>query len=245
MNQSILISILMSFSLVNFIPNLNQNTNTQLEQAYTTSDSTDLESEGSSIYPDFKEWTIDSKQLKNLFVGSYFTGSKNPKVLWLEYLDVECPFCKRFHQDWVLSKLMSKYSGDMVYSIQHFPLSFHENAMSWSVALECIWSMLWSNKFFDYWFSLLSLPLEDKPTYKNLWSIAKKYSINENNFKKCYNSSKFNLKINKQSTQWVNLFNVQWTPANVFINIKTLKWIIVPWAYPIADVEKAVNKILE
>ncbi|MBP9853309.1 MAG: thioredoxin domain-containing protein [Candidatus Omnitrophica bacterium] len=53
-------------------------------------------------------------------------GSKDAKVTITEFMDLECPFCARFHAPIV--EALKAYPNDVNYVIKNFPLSFHANA---------------------------------------------------------------------------------------------------------------------
>lgn len=66
-------------------------------------------------------------------------GDPNAPVTVVEYMDVECPFCKRY-SDRVFPKIVKDYvrSGKVYYRIRHFPLSrAHPHALKGGVAAEC------------------------------------------------------------------------------------------------------------
>ena len=62
-------------------------------------------------------------------------GAKNAKVTLIEYSDLECPFCKRFHP--TVQQAMKDYEGKIAWVYRHFPLSFHPEAMPLAVGAEC------------------------------------------------------------------------------------------------------------
>lgn len=65
-------------------------------------------------------------------------GGKDAKVKIVEFSDLECPFCARFHTD-TLPQLISEYidSGEVSLEYRHFPLSFHPQAKPLAIATEC------------------------------------------------------------------------------------------------------------
>ena len=53
-------------------------------------------------------------------------GNLKSKVIVLEYSDLECPFCKKFHTD-TMNDIYKKYDGKVGFAFRHFPLTFHSN----------------------------------------------------------------------------------------------------------------------
>lgn len=62
-------------------------------------------------------------------------GSANAPVTIIEYSDLECPFCIRFHA--TQETLMKEYAGKIKWVHRHFPLDFHANAKPYAYAAEC------------------------------------------------------------------------------------------------------------
>lgn len=62
-------------------------------------------------------------------------GNADARYVWIEYSDLQCPFCKREHPD--LLKLTGEYKDEMAYNFRHFPLSFHQYAQKLAESAEC------------------------------------------------------------------------------------------------------------
>src|SRR3989338_8524554 len=77
------------------------------------------------------------------------TGPANAKITVIEFSDIQCPFCQRFHP--TLQQLMAEYPNDIKWVYKHFPLSsIHPNAQSAAEASECLAEQLGDEGFFDY-----------------------------------------------------------------------------------------------
>lgn len=66
-------------------------------------------------------------------------GKADAKVVFLNYSDTECPYCKAFHEDG-FKKLRESYKDnkDVAIVYRHFPLSFHTLAPKESEASLCV-----------------------------------------------------------------------------------------------------------
>lgn len=63
-------------------------------------------------------------------------GPKNGKITLIEYSDLECPFCKRFHE--TMKQLLAKYPNDVRWVYRHSPIDqLHSKARSEAAAVEC------------------------------------------------------------------------------------------------------------
>ncbi len=74
---------------------------------------------------------LDAVDEKN----DHIRGAKNAEVTIVEYSDIECPFCSRFHE--TMTQVMKEYDGKVRWVYRHFPLSFHQNAKPAALASEC------------------------------------------------------------------------------------------------------------
>ena len=63
-------------------------------------------------------------------------GSPKDDVIFLSYSDTECPFCKSFENN-VVKKIESNYNGKIGYAYRKYPLSFHTQAYTESLAAFC------------------------------------------------------------------------------------------------------------
>lgn len=63
-------------------------------------------------------------------------GNLKNKVVVLEYSDLECPFCKKFHTE-TMNNIYTKYSGKVSFAFRHFPLTFHKKAPKEAEATLC------------------------------------------------------------------------------------------------------------
>ena len=77
----------------------------------------------------FPKGTLTSEQVTTILADMPVDGnSKSPFVL-IEYSDLQCPYCKKFHHDDATpKKLLDKYGDKLSFIFKHFPLSFHQNA---------------------------------------------------------------------------------------------------------------------
>jgi len=63
-------------------------------------------------------------------------GATNAKVTIIEYSDLECPFCKRFHP--TLRRVLEEYPDDVRWVYRHFPIQqLHSKAPAEANAVEC------------------------------------------------------------------------------------------------------------
>lgn len=126
--------------------------------------------------------------------GDHIRGNLNAPVKIVEYSDMECPFCKRFHS--TMQQVTDEYGkdGKVAWVYRHFPLdSIHSKARPEAVAAECA-NELGGNdvfwKFTDRFFELT--PSNNQTDIQAvLPQIAREIGLNESTFGACLTSGKY------------------------------------------------------
>ena len=79
----------------------------------------------------------------------HLKGSIDAPVALIEYSDLECPFCKRFHPE--VQKAVEKYENQIVWAYRHFPLeAIHPSARPLAEGSECAAQLGGNDKFWEY-----------------------------------------------------------------------------------------------
>jgi len=177
--------------------------------------------------------SISLNKVKQVTENTYILWNPDAKISFVEYSDLECPFCKKLHNAWTIDQILSVYKDKVNFIFKQFPLNFHPNAKKEHEAALCAWELWWSDKYYKYittifqrttsngrWFALDALV----PLAKELW-------LPEAKFKQCLNSGKYASRIQKEISEWQD-FGVTWTPWNVIINKETWEYKVLPGAYP-------------
>lgn len=141
-------------------------------------------------------------------------GPENAKVTLVEYSEFQCPFCKRFHP--TVKQILEEYKDDVKYTFKHFPLSFHLNARSASIASECAGDQ---GKFVEYGDTLFENQEEwsqEEAPEAIYDKYAKNLGLDVAEFKTCMTDGDFGYKIDQHMVEGAE-FGVSGTPA-MFIN---------------------------
>lgn len=79
----------------------------------------------------------------------HYFGSKDAEIVIIEYSDLECPYCARFHT--TMHQVVEDYGGKVAWVYRHLPLeSIHPNAYNKALAAECIASLGNNDKYWKY-----------------------------------------------------------------------------------------------
>lgn len=184
----------------------------------------------------------DEDTIAKVKEGAHFKGNKDAKILWIEYSDLECPFCKRLHDNGTITDLEEKYGDDLVFSFQHYPLPFHNNAARAAEAAECAAEAGWEEKYFEYVEAVFALgtPTNDG----NLKQAAQDVGLSGDEIMACADEGKFADKIQDQMDTGNSAFGVTGTPGNVLINMETREYRVISGAYPTSEFITNIDAML-
>lgn len=184
----------------------------------------------------------DASVIDQIKAESPIDGNPDATITYIEYSDLECPFCAKLHNDGTPSALQEKYGDDMNIVFQHFPLDFHANALRAAQGLECA-----NEQWVDY-YALIDSSFE---VYNNnnfsldgfydlaVWLWADKAALEE-----CVASEKYEEKVLAQQTTGQNLFGITGTPGNALVNNLTGEYEVISGAFPVASFEEIIDRML-
>lgn len=116
-------------------------------------------------------------------------GASNARVTLIEYSDLECPFCKRFHP--VIAQLLENYPNDVRWVYRHAPLAqLHSKAPKEAEAAKCAQEQGKGWEFVDKVFEVT--PTNNGLDPAELPKIAAQVGVvNAVQFKSCLDSGKY------------------------------------------------------
>ncbi len=185
---------------------------------------------------------LDKEVLNKIKSNTYLKWNKDAKVSWIEYSDLECPFCAKLHNSDVPSSIEKTYWNNVNIYFNSFPLEFHKNAMPAARIIECAWEQKWATAFY----ALVEKSFKDEKSDKDyLVAEAVKLWINKTTLEKCVADWKFDSKITEQQKTWTATFGVSWTPASILINNDTGEYEVLSWALPFTSFKETIDKLLK
>jgi len=170
-------------------------------------------------------------------------GNINAPVKIIEYSDLECPFCKKFH--YTLKNIKSIYGDQVVIVYRHFPLSsLHSKAIKEAQATECVYKLGGNSVFWEYVDKIFEVtPSNDGLDLSLLPEMAGQVGIKKESFESCLKDDYGADIVKKQFEEAVNA-GAQGTPFSVVIG-KGDKRYPVLGAYPLDEVKKIVDAALK
>ena len=83
--------------------------------------------------------TPDLTKIDPVTEDDHIRGNPNAPIVFVEYSDYDCPFCKNFHE--TMKRIMDEYgaTGEVAWVYRHFPLpQLHPSAPKIAEAAECV-----------------------------------------------------------------------------------------------------------
>ena len=174
----------------------------------------------------------------------HIRGDKNARILLVEYSDLECPFCKRFHP--TAKQVVDEYKGQVAWVYRHFPLDqIHSKADKEAEAVECanelggedgFWKL--TDKIFEVTPANNGLNLDDLP------KLAGEVGLNQSAFKTCLDSGKYAAHVEEDYQGGIKA-GITGTPGNILLDTKTGKTKLIPGAVPFDQFKVAIDDLLK
>ena len=122
----------------------------------------------------------------------HIRGNPSADIVFVEFSDTECPFCKRFHA--TMQQIIAEFgkSGKVAWVYRQFPIvQLHSKAPKESEALECAAELGGNGKFWEYADRIFEItPSNDGLDPSELPRIASKIGLNEGLFIECLSSGR-------------------------------------------------------
>ena len=181
--------------------------------------------------------------------NDYILGSKNADFFILEYSDLECPFCKEYHQN-VVKEVSDDFikTGKVAFVFRQFPIAkplasknLHPTSIEEAKATECIGQLAGDKKYYEFISLMFELSSSDGHFNTSaLPEIVKKFGVDKVKWQACMDNEKTFNKIENSFGEGVNA-GVQGTPTVFVIGSDGIATKIPPQALNI-DVIKTIIK---
>lgn len=186
---------------------------------------------------------VSAKDVQPLTDSDHVRGNKDARILLIEYSDLECPFCKKFHP--TVQQTLEQYKDQVAWVYRHFPLDpIHSKADKEAEAVECaaelggedgFWKLV--DKIYEVTPSNNGLNLDDLP------KLAAEVGLNQNSFKTCLDSGKYADHVEADYQGGVKS-GISGTPGTILLDKKTSKTKLVPGAVSVESLKSEIDGLL-
>ncbi len=184
-----------------------------------------------------------SGKIKPVSEKDHIRGNANARLTLVEYSDLECPFCKRFHP--TMQDLMKTYRDKIRWVYRHFPLSFHQNAEKEAEATECVSELGGNEKFWTYVDKIFEKTTSNGTGFApdQLGPLAAEVGVDQTAFQSCLDSGKYSQLVKDQIADGTT-GGISGTPSTFLIDANGKSQLIVG-AQPIDAFKTEIDKLLK
>jgi len=176
--------------------------------------------------------------------ADHIRGNINAKAIVVEFSDLECPFCKRFHP--TMKQILNDYRGEVAWVYRHFPLDqLHPKARREAEAAECASGLGGNDKFWAYIDRVFEItPSNNGLDPALLPQIASDIGLDRKEFESCLASGKYASLVSADVDDAVNA-GAGGTPYSVILD-RTGKIInVIPGALPYEQVKSLISTAIQ
>jgi len=170
-------------------------------------------------------------------------GNPDAEVSLIEYSDLECPYCKRFHV--TARALVKRYAGRVNWVYRQFPLSFHANAGIEAQASECAAALGGDKAFWPFIDAIFERTQSNGYGFARdaLVPLAAAIGLDATRFKSCLDTGEQSARVREDARDGAAV-GVTGTPGNIILNNRTGKAMLREGAVPLDRLMTDVERIL-
>jgi len=172
--------------------------------------------------------------------NDHIIGNTNAKIIVVEYSDLECPYCKGFHNT---MHGVIENNKNVAWVFRHYPIpQLHSKAFKEAEATECAWEQGGNDAFWKYTDRVFEItPSNNGLDVAELPKIAQSIGLNVASFNDCLASGKFKNKVQADIDDGVKA-GVNGTPSSfILVNGKLID--AIPGAQPYESVMQRLSTI--
>ena len=171
-------------------------------------------------------------------------GDRNARIMLVEYSDLECPFCQRFHS--TARQVVDEYDGQVAWVYRHFPLKFHQNSQKEAEASECAAELGGNDVFWKYIDTIFERTATNGTGFAldKLTPLAQEIGLNGNDFRECLDSGRYKQNVLDEMAGGQST-GVTGTPGNILLDTKTGETRFIPGAVPFDQIKPVIDELLQ
>ncbi len=152
----------------------------------------------------------------------HIRGNANAEISLIEYTDIECPFCKKFHA--TPSALLAHFGDRVNWVVRSFPLPFHDPAArKEALAAECVGKLAGNDAYWKYTDSLFAYTKSNGgglPEANSIEKLAAALGVKRQSLSQCMNDAAMIKRVEDDIADGVAA-GVNGTPMTVIRNNRT------------------------
>lgn len=186
------------------------------------------------------------ENIRPITEDDFIRGNPNANLAIIEYSDLECPFCKQFHQ--TLLDVMDNQgrSGEVAWVYRHFPLdSLHRKARVEAHASECVAELGGDTAFWAFIDEVFEkTPSNDGLDLALLPEIASRIGVDRELFETCHESGRHNAEVERDFQDAIAAGGIG-TPHVTFVTAQGHIYSLESGTLPQETLESVIEFLLE
>jgi protein-disulfide isomerase len=173
--------------------------------------------------------------------GKHIYGNLNARFTLVEFSDMECPYCKRFHG--TPKQIIDASKGRVNWQWKHLPLSFHNPAAQQeALAAECVAEQKGNRGFWVFINDVFHHTQGNGGGVASLAALVSGVGADVGIFRECLASGKYEEKI-EADIQKATGYGINGTPATFIVDNRTGKSQLLAGAQPAQAVMAIIRKM--
>ncbi|EOX1519440.1 DsbA family protein [Vibrio cholerae] len=174
--------------------------------------------------------------------GKHIYGDLGARFTLVEFSDMECPFCKRFHD--TPKQIVDASKGNVNWQWKHMPLDFHNPAAhKEALAAECIAEQKGNRGFWVFVNDIFYHTQGNGGGVADLASVVTGVGADLDAFRECLGSGKYEDKV-EADIQKAKGYGVNGTPATFVVDNQTGKSQLLGGAQPAQAIMAVMRKMM-
>jgi len=175
----------------------------------------------------------------------HIVGNPDAPIIFVEYSDLECPFCKDAHD--VMNQIIDKYgkTGEVAWVYRHFPITtIHPKAVREAEATECAAELGGNTAFWDYTNKIFEItPSNNGLDLDRLPEVAEEIGLDRAQFETCLDSGRTRPNV-EEDADGARRAGARGTP-HFIVSTKSGELITVPGFLPFNQMDGLVQQLLQ
>jgi len=167
-------------------------------------------------------------------------GNSNSNIVLVEFTDLQCPFCARFHP--TIESILGK--NNLKLATRHFPLSFHQFAKYYAIMFECLAKNNGNTQAYNFVNNLFKINMDKRGnvSLEDGLTEARKQGLSDASLNSCKSDSVITSKIQGSFDDGIKM-GINGTPALYILNTNSKKAVRVNGLVEEKVLQDEINKI--
>lgn len=217
----------------------------QIRSFIENSGSTDEQyDQNQQVPPPSNTGTFSQDEVTSILKDAYIEWNKDADVIFVEYSDMECPFCIRQQNDTKpFNVLKEKYPDIVAHTFKNNRWVDHPGTEAKAIWALCAGKVAGAEKYIAFYHEIFAQStMQSVSPVSSLSDIATKIWIDTVKWKTCLDSKETADRFQKETAEAQKLW-LSGTPGNLILNRKTGKYVKIEWAYPSDTFVQAVEQV--